>query len=414
MATRAAATTKEYLKNIPLPVFAKSYTVISHGDVIDTALDLLEKQGLVVEQELYKCNADGEVAQGVYKIKDEQDPEMSMMFAWSNSYDKSMRFKAAIGAKVNVSGNSIIAGDHSNWGRKHTGTALQEAIDTIKHQIVNGATYYSQLLEDKRRMANIITPIRYQAELLGRILFEDKILSLEQMSIVKTEMKKPSFDYGENYDKDSLWIFYNNIICALKKAHPRHWMDQQRQVHHFLCQEFNMGNHQTIPLIETPVEVVIQKEGMLSLDTPVDPRQINLLDMISDVEKEEVGKVFADQADNLIEIEGIPAAPETQAMIKEVTESLSEEITEILDEDRLNNAVADTVLEDQLGEKPFPLNLDDITPEPIIADNTFSLDGEVQLSPEQLAIIEQNMKMVQEEIKAETPVDPDAGVDFNL
>ena len=411
MAARAIVTTKDYLKNIPLPVFAKSYTVISHGMVIDTTLDLLEKQGLVVDRELYKANQDGLVAQGVYYIKDASDPEMEMMFAWSNSYDKSMRFKAAIGASVLVSRNSIISGDHSHWGRKHTGTALQEAIDTIKHQITNGAVYYKQLLDDKRVMTNMIVPVRYQAELLGRIMFEEEILTMEQLGIVRKEIKKPSFDY--NCDKESLWLFYNNIIVALRKAHPRHWMDQQREVHQFLCKEFNIGNHISIPVVITETAdhriVGIPQEGMLSLDNPIDPAQISLLDSIAEVEQEKAAEGIASE--------------------REVTLLFSDP-----DTNNINSAVAEVVLEDKFGEKPFPLNLDDINPdatlvfesivgEPIVEEEKIedifketvpAFPEDNLLTPEQLKTIEENIARAKAELKAKEPVDPDAGKSFEL
>ena len=64
-----------------------------------------------VNQEHYRCTGNGNIAQGVYRLTFMDDPELSMMFAWSNSYNKQMRFKCGIGAYINQTGSSMVCGD---------------------------------------------------------------------------------------------------------------------------------------------------------------------------------------------------------------------------------------------------------------------------------------------------------------
>src|ERR1019366_4018691 len=97
MPKRATLTTQDYLINAALPVQTETYTVISHGDVIKKTKEVLAAKGFEIERELYRCNDGAQVAQGVYHLKYGDDPDMGMMFAWSNSYDKTMRFKCSIG-----------------------------------------------------------------------------------------------------------------------------------------------------------------------------------------------------------------------------------------------------------------------------------------------------------------------------
>ena len=263
MATRATVATKEYLKSVSLPEQTDSYTTISHGFIIDNTLARLAEKNFEIKSEVYRTNKQGDVAQGVYHLNYGNDPEMGMMFAWSNSYDKSMRFKCAIGGYVFACMNGVISGDMGSWARRHSGTADTETLEMITSQIENANFYYDQLVKDKSVMKNIIMTKRQQAELIGRVYFEYNMITSEQLSVVKAESKRPSFDY--NTDKDSMWQLYNNITLSLQRSHPRTWMDQQRMVHWLVNKEYLPK-----PVAQEPTN------------------QIDLIDMIKDVESEQL------------------------------------------------------------------------------------------------------------------------------
>lgn len=237
MPKRAVIATKEYLQQVPLPVHANSYTVISHETVIANTLEQLKLKGFEVETETYRCNSSGEVAVGVYQLKYKNDPELGMMFAWANSYDKTMRFKCAVGGFVRISDSSIISGDFS-WGRKHTGTADHEMIATIKDQITNGQIYYDGIVAVKEQMKQNHMTREEISAFLGTAFFKRGLFSKEQIGIVRDELIKPSYDY--NAPLDSLWTYYNHMLVSLKKANPRTWMDEQRELHNYVCEYFNI------------------------------------------------------------------------------------------------------------------------------------------------------------------------------
>jgi len=250
MPRRTGTTTKEYLSTISLPTHGGRYTVIPHAFIIDNALAELKANGLTVNTELYRCSIDGNVATGIYHINNENDKELGMIFAWSNSYDKTMRFKCAVGAYVYTSKNLILKKDIGSWGRKHTGTADSEALDTIKNQILNATDNFNRIIKDKDKMKTITVNTQKGAEIMGRLFLEKELVTSEQMGIVKSQLKEPMFDYISPVD--SLWVFYNHISYALQKAHPKTWMDQQRLINWFLCEEFGINALETNSE-ETPI-----------------------------------------------------------------------------------------------------------------------------------------------------------------
>ena len=242
--TKPKETTRSYLENVPLPNHGKSYTVVSHKSVIDNTLQLLASSGFTIQKEIYRANMNANVAQGIYHIypsqtNDEQiknETELGMMFAWTNSYDKSTRFQCAIGAYVMVCYNGMVDGDMMNFKRKHTGSADYDVKVHMADQIKNGEKYYKRILDDKEMLRNTDLSLCSQAELIGRLFVEEDMLDSQQMTCVKAELNKPTYDYSVDSDK-SAWAFYNHVTHALKKAHPRDWLQDQQNFHDFMMVE---------------------------------------------------------------------------------------------------------------------------------------------------------------------------------
>jgi hypothetical protein len=242
--TRPTTTTRDFLVAAPLPSHGKTYTVIPHKDVIDVTKTLLDKSGFIITKELYRANMNAKVAQGVYHLASTEDEEMGMMFAWTNSYDKSTRFQCAVGAFVNVCSNGMLCGDMANYARKHTGKADHDIHTQISSQIKSANKYYTKLIQDKDNMRKIFLPKKQQAELVGRLFLDEEIIDASQVSIIKAEMKDPSYNY--NADLNNAWTFYNHVTHSFKKSHPRTWMSDQVKFHEFMTAELlsQVGLHQ--------------------------------------------------------------------------------------------------------------------------------------------------------------------------
>jgi len=268
--------TWDYLTGIPLPLHADTYTVISHENVMDYTKTALINAGFTIEREEYRATADGQIAQGVYRLHYGTDEELSMMLAWTNSYNKQVRFKCGVGAYINTNGTVMVCGDMGNWARKHTGTADTETIATITDQVTNAHMYYNQLVSDKNVMQTISMTKRKQSQLLGILFAEYQILTTEQASIVRQQMDKPSYVFADN---NSLWAFYNYVTLALQQSHPKTWMEDQRILHYFInsVNNFPVSSQPA----QAPIEEVIVTEDIVNA---IDPNQISLLDQIADME----------------------------------------------------------------------------------------------------------------------------------
>ncbi len=285
-------TTRNYLENAALPNYGKSYTVISHKQVIDNTKQLLQDSGFIIQKELYRANMNANVAQGIYHILpiNTVDPtimeekELGMMFAWTNSYDKSTRFQCAIGAYVTVCYNGMVAGDMMNFKRKHTGSADHDIRMQISNQIKNGEKYYKRILNDRDAMRNTKLSLQEQAEIAGRLYINEDVLDASQMSCVKAELKKPTYDY--QCDQENAWTFYNHVTHALKKAHPRDWLSDSQNFHDFMTakvlSKMNITMNDTLDLSnfdttkDASLDITMQEwnEHAVEIDEDVTPSRL--------------------------------------------------------------------------------------------------------------------------------------------
>jgi hypothetical protein len=317
---------KAQLVAVDLPMHGDSYTVISHQSVIDYVYTELAVAGFGVVSETFRATADGQIAHGIHVLQYQSDPELSMMFAWTNSYNKQVKFKCGVGAYVNQVGTFMVHGDMGSWARKHTGTADEETIETIKGQIKDAQMYYDQLKSDKDAMKEIKMNKRKQAQLLGILFAEYQILTTEQANIVRSEMIKPTHVFE---DTSSLWAFYNYVTGALQTSHPKTWMEDQRILHYFIS---TIGNFNKPA---TPVQSVIAQQVETEVVDPLYaiPGQTNILDQIADLEADQIDEDIRYAAND----DSLPQVSDNQVVQKEVNcaDDLhqSEEVVEEADED---------------------------------------------------------------------------------
>ena len=406
MAIRTKDCTKEYLTSVALPNHAESYTVISHEFIINHTMEQLTLHGFTVEKETYRSNSDGSIAQGIYYINYDKDPEIGLMFAWSNSYNKLMRFKCAMGGYVFICMNGVVAGDMGSYGRKHLGTADTETVKAIIEQISNADVYFDRIVADKDTMKKITLTERKQAELLGILYAEYELLTNEQISIVKQQMDKPGYDY--NCEINSLWAFYNHVTYALKKSHPRDWMDDQRKFHWFIAFEFDLINFvedaELVPV--DPLELNYgEPENQLNILTEIEKaeEEAELLQVVEEREEAERDVVFyEDPAGNTFE------AP----VVDDIT-------IHIESDEEYNARVAAIEGEPELVE-PERLSLDDILIRIPNAEKT-ALEATLEVEEVKPAEAEELMQLQEKLDKREIKViaksileDDDFNFDFDL
>lgn len=246
--TKPKETTRWHLENAPLPNHGKSYTVISHQEVIENTYKLLNDSGFMVSREMYRSSKDANIAQGVYHIypvaaTDNDiiiEKELGMMFAWTNSYDKSLRFQCSIGAHVFACSNGMICGS-VNYARKHSGTADQDVKTQISSQIKDAERVYKTILKDRDSLRNTELSLDRQAELLGTMFIKEDLISPRQLASIKDELSNTSYDY-KDFNLESAWAFYNHVTHSYKTIHPRLWMKQSLLFHKFMMANVAMNS----------------------------------------------------------------------------------------------------------------------------------------------------------------------------
>jgi hypothetical protein len=229
----------------------------------------------------------------------------------------------------------MLSGDMGSYTRKHTGTADADTIASMQSQIINATMYYHLLIQDKDLMKNITLSSKRQAELLGVLFAEYEILTTEQASIVRQQMEKPSFFY--NGGKDTLWAFYNHVTVALQQSHPRTWMEDQRMLHWFISNEFNLDAGNTIS-----VQAITQTPTNLLAPVTVDPlteipNQTNILDQIAEIEAEEEVVIHIETDQEYLErVADIEGEPEVEMVDPKTEEELVTEYNLTHDDSKMN------------------------------------------------------------------------------
>ena len=265
---KPSVTTRAYLELQPLPNHGNTYTVIPHARVIEQTLRMLNDSGFRVTNETYRCNMNAQVAQGIYHIvplinKDRkvmEERELGMMFAWTNSYDKSTRFQCSIGAHVLTTGINMCTGELS-FARKHTGSADAEIQAQISSQIKNAEITFRGIIDDRDFLNNTMIAQLEQARLLGTLYCDVDILDNTQMSMIKDNIKTGGA-------VSSAWTFYNYVATALKITHPRTWLKDMRAFHNFITSNVKSTTTQQTDVIkETTIYNPYNKAQDLELDT---------------------------------------------------------------------------------------------------------------------------------------------------
>ena len=345
---------KSVLINAALPPQTKTYTVISHQYAINTIEKALKDNGFEVESEEYRCATGAKVATGKFIVNYAEDPDLKMMYAFSNSYDKSLRFRASIGAMVTAN-EAYMVNQIDLWNRKHTGTADNETEKLINRHISNAKVYFGQLQEAKESMKSIHIDKRTFGQMIGE-LFITECLSIDQVSTIAKEYAAPSFNYST--PANNLWTCYNHIIHSLRSSHPSNWMQNQIAVHLFFVSRYD--------LVQFDDDNAEDENVTHDAENNQDPELPNINDGIEVLAPEDVP-----QLEEVIEEEELEVIDPNQLSIEEsndeeaALEDDGEDFPEILLEDDLPDlpdAGATPVAKEEVVEEAID------TPVAVIAD----------------------------------------------
>lgn len=259
--------TRQYIENVPLPIYeGDSYTIISHGSIIDNIKKQLEFNNLEVIKETYTPAQNGNIVTGILEIGNNEDKELSFNIAFLNSYNKMKRFVIAGGSQVKVCQNGHILGisELGGYKRTHKGTADIDAVQYIKLICNNAQTEFQKLIEQKELMKTVDISKKEIHHLISELYFEENLIKDTQMSILKKELENPTHYYGTS--DENLWTAYNSITFALKGTHPKDYIETHQKVNKYLTEKFNLFNNKDIQsIVKTPYEI----ESMFSLEESI-------------------------------------------------------------------------------------------------------------------------------------------------
>ena len=223
-------TTKEFVLNAELPQQTRTYKPVSHQQLIDLTLESIHQAGFQLDKELYSAYNAGSIANGRYTISNVADNEMQLQIGWQNSYDKTLSLKFAIGTQILICQNGCVSGDYGAFKKKHIGSVQEFTPTAITEYIKQAGEAFKKLQQDREAMKQIEITKRVKAELIGRLMFEEELISSIQMNIIGKELQAPTHDYGA---PDSMWELYNFTTYAMKETHPRFWISDHVKAHNF-------------------------------------------------------------------------------------------------------------------------------------------------------------------------------------
>ena len=226
--------TREMLANTPVPQQTRSYKPVSHEQLMDLTLESIYQAGFELDKEIYTASTDGLVANGRFTISNVADRDMQLQVGWQNSYNRQVSLKFAIGARIFICQNGCVSGDYGAFKKKHIGEVQTFAPNAITDYIKAAGDAFRRLQKDRDVMKNIEITATRKAELIGQLYIEKEIINSLQLNVIKSEIKKPTFDYD---CENSLWELYQHTTYALKQQHPSSWMNSHMDTHDFFVNE---------------------------------------------------------------------------------------------------------------------------------------------------------------------------------
>lgn len=243
------------------PTDTRTYKAISHGQLIDLTLEGIHSSGFQLGRQSYSMAREGQVANGHYTITDVADSEMQIQIGWQNSYNKSLTLKWAMGVHIFICSNGAISGDMGAFKKKHQGSVQEYTPQAISEYIKTAAEVFVNLQKQRDQMKNIEMTKRTIAELLGRMVIDEEIITSTQLNIINRELKKPTYDYGA---PNSMWEVYQFVTFSMRELHPSLWMDTHMKAHDFFT---------------NAAGIIVPKSSTIDITTTMmDKRQLSLFD----------------------------------------------------------------------------------------------------------------------------------------
>jgi hypothetical protein len=285
--------------NAVLPERTDSYTPIHHSTFISELNDELSNNGFRVGNNRVYTNEDGRKLIGFVDVHNANTPineerDVNMMIGYRNSYDKSMTIGLASGASVIICGNGVIMGDSLVFVRKHTGRVDQLLRDKIKEVVQGLESSFGRTNIEINIMKDFSLTRVQKAELLGRMYFDEELLTPTQLTVVKNELNE-----SEHFRGNTLWDLYNNVTEALKSSPPMRHISDHVHLHTFMAQ--------VAGIVPRPVPIVVAMPALEPEVTVAEEMDENIVEAaqieaeVRDFTADEIREMLASQGFRIID-----------------------------------------------------------------------------------------------------------------
>jgi hypothetical protein len=171
----------EDIVNAPVPAKTDSYSPVKHMDVVNAIQEMLDKKNISIKDANWWSNKGGNQMIGKFNLDFGGDAEMGGMLAFKNSYDKSMALGFAGGGNVFICANGVVNGEIVLI-RRHTGSIVEEVNDKITESIDTLDVRFQELISHREKMKEVELTSKQNAEMLGRMYFEEELLNSTQLN----------------------------------------------------------------------------------------------------------------------------------------------------------------------------------------------------------------------------------------
>ncbi|WP_210521902.1 DUF932 domain-containing protein [Hymenobacter terricola] len=212
-----------------VPASTKTYSPLSHIDLITSVKEQLDKRGLTIKDERYQENRKGQQMFGHLTVAG-YNGEQDMCLGFRNSYDKSMQVGVVGGSRVIVCSNMMFAGDFKALAM-HNGNLVQEMNTMLGKAADRLEEHYRKLQLDSEKMKQVEVNPRIIHEILGELFYSESVVSEAQLRIIRGELREQT-----NFGDGSLWDIYNHTTEALKTTPSGLIIGRHIDAHQFYMQ----------------------------------------------------------------------------------------------------------------------------------------------------------------------------------
>jgi hypothetical protein len=228
-----------------IPVYGNGYTPASHKQVIEASKKILGDNNIKLvsnngqEEIKFIGSNNNEVVAAYFVVNTPSNPDYDLVFAWVNSYTRSMRFKCAVGCKSK--NESAIFIKHYFSVKK--GGDIADIIDLMDSVVKNIYPYYENTISELEALSFHNFTREQVCSTLGDIFFNKNLITPHQASTLQKWMT-------ETFKDAAVWSasdVYELLALVTYTYHPRLWLSTHAEIHEYLTDKFG----QQIPIEST-------------------------------------------------------------------------------------------------------------------------------------------------------------------